>query len=101
MLKHILNFSIVLGYVTASLFNGLQDVKHDVKYNFIDGINSSPQLNVALDLPQDNLLNSIDHLIKSQLRYKFEEILNGIVEQLIQVGYESMRSMNETKLLVI
>lgn len=91
----------MLGYVTASLFNGLEDTKHAVKYNFSNGIYNSPKLNVALNLPQDNAFNSVDYLIKNELRNKFEETIDGIVKQLTDTGNESIRYINQFKLLVI
>jgi hypothetical protein len=91
----------VLGYVSASIFDGLEDAKHVAKLHFTNGINSSPKLNSALDLPHDKVFDSIDNLIKKELGNKFGDAIDHIVDQLKDVGYETMRTVNQIKQLVI
>ncbi len=91
----------MLGYVSASIFDGLEDAKHVAKLHFTNGINSSPKLNSALDLPHDKVFDSIDNLIKKELGNKFGDAIDHIVDQLKDVGYETMRTVNQIKQLVI
>jgi len=89
--------------VNASIFDDLEDAKLAAKSNFANGINSSPKLDSALDLPHDKMFNStvIDNWIKKELENKFGDAIDDIVEQLKDVVYRTMGTMNQIKQPVI